>query len=176
MRTATLFAALMFATIILPAISVVAETAGPYQWRDAVIRQTPAKVGAAYVQIDNPTSQEDQLIGAKASWAGRVELHSVSTDEKGVMHMSPVDEINLPAKSSLVLAQGGYHLMLFDIKETPDDTKRDITLTFKKAGDIVITFQNQPLGMDVQNTFKEKLIMDHSAHEHHDGHDHHHMN
>ncbi len=140
--------------------------AGIYKWREAVIRETPAKIGAAYVQVTNSTASEDALIGAKASWAGRVELHSTSADANGVMRMAPVTEITLPAKSAMLLAQGGYHIMLFDIKDGADINKRDITLTFRKAGDVVIPFQIQPLAVDPQYMLKEKLIMDHSGHDH----------
>lgn len=116
-----------------------------YTGHDATMRVTPAKIGSAYVTVDNPTAQADFLTGAKADWAERIELHEV-TDEGGIMKMQKVDTIALPANGSMVLKSGSYHLMLFGLKQTiTPGEKRDITLHFDKAGDVTLPFTVQAL-------------------------------
>ena len=141
-----------------------AEPAGPFTWSSAYLRETPAKIGAAYVQLQNPTQSDDALIGASASWAGRIELHQIKSGPNGVMQMMPIDKIAFPKGGALVLQQGGYHLMIFDIKDKLNvDEKKEITLKFEKAGPIVIPFVVQPISGSPEG-FRQKLMMDHSHH------------
>ena len=157
----------LFALIAIAMLSITtahAEPAGPYVWNDAYLREAPSKVGAAYIQIQNPTQSDDALIGASATWAGRIELHEIKSTGDGVMHMSPVEKMPLPKNGTLVLQQGSYHLMIFDIKEKLNvDEKKEITLKFEKAGPLVIPFVVQPISGNPQ-AFRDKLIMDHSNH------------
>jgi copper(I)-binding protein len=71
------------------------------------------KVGGVYMDIRSATSA--RLLSASSPAAGRVELHNMRV-ENGVMKMSPVDGIELPAGQSIKLAPGGNHVMLIDLK------------------------------------------------------------
>jgi copper(I)-binding protein len=90
------------------------------------------KVGGVYMDIRS--AKHARLLSASSPAAGRVELHNM-TIENGVMRMSPVDGITLPAGQSVSLAPGGYHVMLFDLKrELKPGNKLPVVLTFESPG------------------------------------------
>lgn len=123
------------------------ENTALYKTEDAFIRATPGKVTAGYVIIENPTKNDDVLVGASASWAGRVELHEVQAGKDGVMEMKRVDEMPLKAGARLALRPGGKHLMVFEVQEElKPGKKRDITLNFRHAGSVNIPFAVKPIG------------------------------
>jgi copper(I)-binding protein len=163
MKKILLFAA--FALFSFNAHAADAPTAAPYQFSEAIVRETPAKIAAGYVTIKNPTENGDALIAAQATWATKIELHMVKASPDGIMQMSPVKQIPLLPGQSVSLAQGGYHLMIFGVKEPLKiDDKKEITLRFSKAGPITVPFTVQALGKGVQ----AKLMHDHmmmSGHE-----------
>jgi len=126
--------------------AAVAQAAGVYTAKDAFIRETPMSVSAGYIVISNPTDKADELQSAKADWAGRIELHNVKANDKGVMEMNAVSSIPLPAKGDLALRPGGFHMMIFDVKGALKvGTQKDITLHFKNAGDLKFPFTVQPI-------------------------------
>lgn len=143
-----------------------AETAGPFNWNSAYLRQAPSGVAAGYVTLQNPTASDDALIGASAPWAGRIELHEIKQDKNGVMKMSPVEKISLEKNGTALLTQGGYHLMIFDIKGKLNvEERKDIALKFEKAGTVTIPFTVQPISGNPE-AFRNKLMMDHGHHGH----------
>lgn len=72
---------------------------------------------AAYMSINNPTDKQITILGASAATvANNVELHKSFVDEKGVSRMTSIDKIVVPANSTISLAPGGIHIMLFDLK------------------------------------------------------------
>ena len=58
----------------------------------------------------------------------------------GMMTMREVDRIEVPAGETVVFEPGGYHVMLLDLAEPLEvgDTV-EVTLTFERAGDVVVT-------------------------------------
>ena len=72
-------------------------------------------VGAAYMTLTSPV--EDRLLGASSPVAGRVEVHEMTMDG-GVMRMREMGAgLPLPAGTAVVLAPGGLHVMLVDLKQ-----------------------------------------------------------
>ena len=70
--------------------------------------------GVAYLTLR--ASAADRLTSASSPKAGRVSLHH-SVMKGGVMSMQPVpDGLDLPPGRPVVLAPGGYHLMLEGLK------------------------------------------------------------
>ena len=137
---------LLIAFFALLLITTAAHAAAPYTVQDAFIRATPMKISSAYLLLKNPTAHNDELQSATAAWAGRIELHNITTNDKGVMTMAPVRTMALPAKGTLSLRPGGFHLMIFDIAETlKPGTQKTITLHFKNAGDMSVPFTVQPI-------------------------------
>jgi copper(I)-binding protein len=107
---------------------------------DIWARQSPkaATNGAAYMIIKNNGKEADALIGAKADISKVIELHETVIDDKGVMHMNPVENqrLEIPAKGEVVLKPGGYHVMFMGLNQQlkPDDTIH-LILVFEKSGE-----------------------------------------
>ena len=73
--------------------------------------------GAAFLTIEND-GEADRLVSATSTLSPKVELHT-HIQEDGVMKMRPVEFIEIPAKETVELKSGGYHIMLFDVKDLP---------------------------------------------------------
>jgi len=94
-----------------------------------------AAVGGAFLTVRNEGA-EDRLVGATSPIAARTEMHAMTMD-KDVMRMREVKGIEVPAKGSVELKPGGYHLMLIDLKQPlKQGEKVPLTLKFEKAGEI----------------------------------------
>lgn len=121
-----------------------------------------AKAGAAYMTIQNTGSEADAITGGSSPVAGAVEVHETvdmssampaesagmggemaSPDGMtggGVMGMQKVDRLEIPAGGSVELKPGSYHIMLIDLKqELKAGETIELTLTFEKAGPVVVT-------------------------------------
>lgn len=135
--------AFLFAALIAPAF---AADKPVYTFNDAFVRETPQKISAGYVVINNTTLDDDRFLGASADWAGRIELHNVTKDEKGAMVMSKTGSLTLPGGRKIMLRPGGLHLMLFDLKKPlVAGTTEKITLHFERAGDVAVPFAVKPI-------------------------------
>ncbi|HLG84181.1 MAG TPA: copper chaperone PCu(A)C [Bradyrhizobium sp.] len=112
-------------------------------------RATPngAKVGGGYVTIENKGSAPDRLIGASADFAGKIEVHEMTT-ENGVMKMRPVDKgLTIDPGKTVKLAPGGYHLMMMDLKSAlKQGDKEPVTLEFEKAGKVTVSLDVEGVG------------------------------
>lgn len=111
-------------------------------------RATPGGVrtGGAYLQITASSAAGDRLVDARSDAAERVELHT-HVHENGVMKMRRVEAIEVPAGETVMLAPGGYHLMLMNLKQPlREGDTLDLTLVFEKAGDVEVTATVEPIG------------------------------
>jgi copper(I)-binding protein len=102
-----------------------------------------ARAGAVYFRtLINRGRTPDRLVEARASVAGRVELHRMRLDE-GVMRMREVDGIDLPPGQAVPFRHGqsdAFHLMLFDLKAPLKEGDRfSVWLRFREAGEIEVT-------------------------------------
>ena len=99
-----------------------------------------AKAGAAFMSIENSGDAADRLISASSDIAKRVELHTHKDMGDGVMKMVEVEEgFEIPAGGAHMLKRGGDHVMFMGLNGAMihGDTVT-VTLTFEKAGDMVI--------------------------------------
>jgi hypothetical protein len=111
-------------------------------------RATPGgvKVGGAYLEIKAAAGKGDRLIAAKCPAAGSAEIHSHSV-EGGISRMRRVDALPVAGGKSVVLAPGGYHLMLIDLKQPlKEGDLLKLTLVFQKAGAIEVEATVEPVG------------------------------
>ena len=124
-RLFALAAALAVAT---PAVAQIAVT-------DPWVRGTVAgqKATGAFMQLKS--AADATLVGAASPVAKIVEIHEMKMDA-GVMKMSAVDKLPLPAGKAVDLKPGGYHVMLMDLtQELKEGQSVSVTLTFEdKAG------------------------------------------
>jgi copper(I)-binding protein len=148
MRLSTL-AILGLALLLLPG----APAAHEYGQRGITVahpwaRATPGgvTVGGAYLEIKAAAGKGDRLIGAKSPVAGSAEIHSHTMDG-GVSRMRRVDGVVIAGGKSLVLAPGGYHIMLVDLKAPlKEGDLVKLTLVFEKAGEIEVDATVEPVG------------------------------
>jgi copper(I)-binding protein len=102
--------------------------------KGAWIRGTvPGQKGTgAFMEITS--SSRGRLVAVASPVANAVEIHSMKM-EGGVMKMLAVDGVDLPAKQTVKLAPGGYHVMLMDLRQTLKAGDRvPLKLTFEVAG------------------------------------------
>ena len=122
-----------------------------------------ARAGAAFMVIMNPTEEDDRLIEVRADVAARVELHTHTENDEGVMQMREVEGgFVIPAGGQHVLKRGGDHVMFMGLTESFDQGKEiPVTLVFEKAGEI-----DAVIAVDLE---REDAMM-HGGHGDHSGH------
>jgi periplasmic copper chaperone A len=99
---------------------------------DAWVRGLPPGVdnASAYMTLTNTGSEEVVLTGATSPIAGTVTLHG-TMNHGGMLHMTHLESVAIPAGSALKLESGGTHLMLMELKQTPmPGTEVELTLQF----------------------------------------------
>jgi periplasmic copper chaperone A len=106
-------------------------------------RATPggAKVAGGYLIIENRGSAADRLIGGAGDVSDRIEVHEMAT-RNGVMTMRALDKgLTIESGKTVELSPGGYHLMMFDLKNPlKQGDKVPVTLEFEKAGKVKLSF------------------------------------
>lgn len=111
-------------------------------------RATPAgaKVGAAYLTIENNGSTPDRLVSV-SSPLGKAEIHEMATTN-GVMTMRPLESgVTIAPGQKVTLAPGGIHLMFSDLKGAfKEGEMLRVVLQFEKAGQVETGFHIRPVG------------------------------
>lgn len=103
-------------------------------------KQVPptSAVAAAFFDVMNHGVKNDTLLSAESPIASKTELHA-HIHEDGMMKMREVDKIEIPAKETQSLKPGGFHVMMFNLKQVPALGDRfPLTLNFEKAGSIEV--------------------------------------
>lgn len=101
-----------------------------------------------FVVVENAGATPRAIVSAATDAAEKVELHEMK-NEGGMMRMSPVKRIDVPARGKVELKPGSFHVMLFGIKGTPaaGDTLQ-LTLTFDDGTTLTTPAQfRRPEGM-----------------------------
>jgi len=96
-------------------------------------------MSSAYMSIENMNDDNVTLIGVSGLLSDRIEIHQ-HTMSDGMMKMRKVEELVIKGRNTVILQPMGYHLMIFDVKNTliPEE-KVSLTLHFKQQKDLVIT-------------------------------------
>jgi copper(I)-binding protein len=98
-----------------------------------------ARAGAAYVTVTNTGHHADTIVGASSPIAEVAELHT-HTHENGIMKMSHVPAVPVPAGESVLFAPGGLHIMLIGLKQPmPEGGQFPVTLKFEHSPDITVS-------------------------------------
>jgi copper(I)-binding protein len=94
--------------------------------------------GVVYLTITD-TGRADTLTGVASPVAATAGLHETVNDN-GVMKMRPVASLPVTPGKPLMLAPGGYHIMLMDLKQPlKEGDSFPVTLSFAKAGQVTAT-------------------------------------
>jgi len=147
--TKTIVLAAALATLSAAPLRAEDVKAGDLVISQAWSRATPggAKIGGGYLTIENKGTAPDKLIGASADFAGKIEVHEMTTNN-GVMKMRPVEGgLTIDPGKTVKLAPSGLHLMMMDLKSPlKQGDKLPLTLQFEKAGKVAVTLDVQAVG------------------------------
>jgi copper(I)-binding protein len=104
---------------------------------DAWARASKGKVAGAFMTVQSHSDADDVLLSAASDAAKRVEIHRMETVD-GIMKMIHMHGgVTVPAKGTLTLKPGSYHVMLMGLKAPLIEGETfNIRLTFKHAGEI----------------------------------------
>jgi len=93
--------------------------------------------GSFYMMIRN-TGGRDKLIGVAASLPGTViEFHDVRDNR-----MVRIEEIPIPARDSMDLKPGSFHIMIFNMPKTiQKGSELAVTLRFQRSGERIVPVQ-----------------------------------
>ena len=95
---------------------------------------------AAYMTIKNTSTTDDRLLSVSVDFAD-ASIHETKMDGD-VMQMVEVDGIDIPARQSVELKTGSFHIMLMNPTEVPQvGSIVNLTLEFEKAGTIIVPAQ-----------------------------------
>ena len=124
------------------ATPVVAHEATSVEIRASWMRPHPQgrDVTAAYFAANLTEGSEDLLLSARIDGAERVELHTHTMDENGVMQMREIGPQVLGTEGPLVFTPGGRHLMVFGLPTVVEGEEVTGTLVFQNAGEVAVTF------------------------------------
>lgn len=111
----------------------------PMTVTDPWIRPAAAEQNsAAFMTLVNNTDQGERLIRVESDIAEMVEIHR-TTMEGDVMHMEPVDGIDIPANGSAELKPGDYHVMIMMLKsELTEGQTVTLTLHFESGLEMTV--------------------------------------
>ncbi len=123
---------LLLVTLFLVASQAMSEVVVSNAW----VRLLPPGVSttAGYMRV--LSEEDDRLVGASSPEAAMVEIHESSMHD-GVMQMSEVPRVPVPAGESVIFEPGGYHLMVMGLQR-PLAAGRPfpLVLHFERAGRI----------------------------------------
>ena len=99
----------------------------------------------SFMTIANSSDEDVTLTGGSSDAAGIIEIHEVID---GTM-IAMSDGLVIPAKGSVKLRMGGYHVMLMELKEklAPGD-EVDVTLEFSNGETLDYTAPVKEIAMD----------------------------
>lgn len=133
------------AVLLLAAPSLQAQVTATDAW----VRAVPAgrEVTGMFLILKNAGTAERSIVRGKAEVGDTLELHEMKR-ENGMMRMSPVQAISIPAGGQTALRPGGYHLMLFGLKKplVVGDTVR-ATLTLDNGSTVPVQAVVRAMGM-----------------------------
>ncbi|RDI95195.1 copper chaperone PCu(A)C [Meiothermus sp. QL-1] len=121
--------------------------AQPLRLEQGWVRRVPGDVTAAYMVLYNPGDRPVRIVGASSPIASRVEFHQ--TTRGGHDHhadlsaMRRVAALVVPARGRLEVLPGGYHLMLYGLREKnprPLQEGQRVAITLRLEGGGSVTF------------------------------------
>ena len=134
-----------FIMILLPSSGSFSETLNTeaIQIHDAHLRATPpeASVAAGYLSIMNTGDMTEHLLGAKAAFARKTEIHEMTLVDD-IMRMRPIAEgLKIHSGATLIMKPKGLHLMFVGLEgQVVEGQQRTVTLIFQRHGELEVTF------------------------------------
>lgn len=125
-----------------------AAMADHFSSQGAYIRANPParSTTAAYMQAQNTGDAPIIITGVHSPIARKVQIHETVVDDQHVMHMDHMQVLEIPAQSTVDLAPGGKHLMLFNVVEDlRSGTDAIITFDFQDGSKASVTMPVQAI-------------------------------
>jgi len=95
---------------------------------------------AVYFKIRNNSENTDTLYEAVSELAQITELHETYEISEDLLGMKTIKQVVIPANSTFEFSPAGFHVMLVGLlNHLPINSSGEITLKFKKAGDVTIS-------------------------------------
>ncbi|MEQ8579194.1 MAG: copper chaperone PCu(A)C [Balneola sp.] len=95
------------------------------------------QMSGAYFVYENTLDVSDTLISVDSPQAMMTQIHESYTTEDGLAGMREKKEIIVHSDESLILKQGGLHVMLMNLKEDlSENDSVEVTLEFTEAGTV----------------------------------------
>lgn len=111
------------------------------QWMSPAARN---RNSAVYFTITNNTEFSDTLYETVSELAQITELHETYEISEDMLGMKTIKLVVIPPNSTFDFSPGGFHIMLVGlINNLPINASGEITLKFKKAGEITISVVSQ---------------------------------
>ncbi|WP_208015209.1 copper chaperone PCu(A)C [Meiothermus sp. CFH 77666] len=111
------------------------------------VRRVPGNITAAYMVLYNPTDKPLKIVGASTPIATRVEFHQTThsghDEHLDLSAMRRVEALTVPARGRLKILPGGYHLMLYGLREKnprPLAEGQKVPITLRLEGGASLTF------------------------------------
>lgn len=125
-------------------------TVGELAIVSAWARATPpgAKVGGAYVTVENRGDADDRLLSAASPVARSATPHQ-TIEENGIAKMRPLEEATVPAGGRLEMQPGATHMMLTGLSAPLKEGEHvPVTLVFETAGSVTVELEVAAMGAD----------------------------
>lgn len=108
-----------------PALSATAQLNTSIQISQPRIRTVAEtqKVTGAFMVLSNTSDKALDLVAAASAIANVTELHETTMQANGVMKMQKIEKMTIPAKGTLALKPGSYHIMLINLNQTLETGK-----------------------------------------------------
>lgn len=100
---------------------------------------------AVYLTLSNTGKQSRSINLISSSISGYAEVHN-HLHEDGVMKMRKVEHPSIAANSDLEFHPGGYHIMLFDVAESPIvGSHFELLFEFDRAESLKVMVEVRPV-------------------------------
>lgn len=97
-----------------------------------------ARTGAVYLTIID-RGAPDRIVGVSTPVAETAGIHQ-SSNENGIMRMRPVPSLPVTPGAPVILAPGGYHIMLTGLRHPLEHGQTfPVTLSFERAAPVTAT-------------------------------------
>lgn len=111
-------------------------------WARASVGQN----GAAYFTVANRGKTDVKLVGVSADVARHAGLHTHRMDGE-IMRMRPLENLVVPAGTSVTLKPGGHHVMLMGLThKLKEGEVFPLTVIFEKAGKMQVNVKIGKIG------------------------------
>ncbi|MFN7980196.1 MAG: copper chaperone PCu(A)C [Vicinamibacterales bacterium] len=145
-RTFSILTAAIAAVVISSSLALAQTPAVTVH--DAWVREPMGgrNMTGAFAVVENSSATTKAIVAASSDISDKVELHEMK-NENGMMKMSPVKKVDVPAKGKVELKPGSFHVMLFEVKKKiADGEKISLTFTFDDGSKVTTEAQVRKAG------------------------------